>query len=66
MFGEHTPAGALVKATPVRRQEKIKKNAVWDTSSRLEMVWPLTGIAEVSYSWSFEHSKVSILGNSLL
>ena len=46
-----------VKATPVRRQEN-KKTPVWD--SRLEMAWPLTGIAEVSYSLRFEHSEVSI------
>ena len=47
-----------VKATPVCCQEN-KKRTVWD--SRLEMVWPLTEIAEVSYSLSFEHSKVSSL-----
>ena len=46
-----------VKATPVRRQEN-KKNPVWD--SRLEMVWPLTGIAEVSYTLRSEHSEVRI------
>ena len=30
------------------------------------MVWPLTGIAEVSYSLSFEHSEVSILHYSTI
>ena len=27
------------------------------------MVWPLTGLAEVSYSLRFEHSEVSIEEN---
>ena len=35
-----------VKETPVRRQEN-KKIPIWE--SRQEMVWSLTGIAEVSY-----------------
>ena len=37
---------------------KKSRNTVWD--SRLELVWPLTGIAEVSYSLRFEHSEVSV------
>ena len=44
-----------VKVTPVRHQEN--KKTVWGKLSHQEMVWPLTGIAEVSYSLRFEHSE---------
>jgi len=46
-----------VKETPVPKTRKIEK-AIW---IRRDMVWPLTGIVEVSCSLSFEHSEVSIV-----